>query len=930
MVRQHGTGELLELADGLLRLARRRRGGEERAAAEIEQALCGLDVYQLQQLVRLEGCYLELMNLAEDRHRGRVLQERDDAAFPAPREESIGAAVEALHGAGLSAQRMQELLDRLDICPVFTAHPTEAKRVTLRLVLGRMRDTLRALDRRDLLRRQRDDLLQSLQVDLMCFWETETVRPLKPSVLDEVSRNLHVAGTLWQVVPQLVRDLRNGLQRTYDRCTFRFRRFIRFGTWIGGDRDGNPFVTAAVTRQTLELLRNDALQRHLEACRELQKRLSLSDRYHQAETPVAAAVRDIRQLSGTIDRVLARSHPREAYRQWLAAMELRLEATLGNRLPTLSGRDAQAAPGNKGTRPSVFPDALAPPLAGHPAQQVRERGTDDVPNYRGPEELAADVQLIADTLREGGHPRLAEGLVQPWLDRIAVLGFHTAELDIREESSRLSGAVQELAAELGLCIDFLGLREDRKQAFLLAEPPRDAWRRLMPERLSPEARETFDLFCLLARTTAMYGRRPLGALIVSMTHHASDILTMLWLSRLGAACEKVAYIPLPIMPLLETIDDLRRAEGILRDMFRHAAYRSCLEMSGGNQLCMIGYSDSVKDGGYIAANWQLYDAQQRLARLAAEFHLSVTFFHGRGGALGRGGGPAARTVLSLPPASVNGHLRVTEQGEVVAERYGDALIAHRHLEQLTWATMLVTAEMEPPPEERWIARLQAAADEGYRAYRRLVEDPAFPAYFNRATPIEAIELLPIGSRPSRRSRRASLDQLRAIPYTFAWTQSRHMVTGYFGLGSGLAGTSDDDWKLLGEMYRGWAFFRALIDNAELALAKVDPGILRHYASMVADPGVTARIQDQIENEYRLTLAAILRIKQRGELLETTPWLKRSVALRNPRVDLLNFIQVELLRRRLRLADQPAEDGEALAETLRSSVHALSTGLRTTG
>ena len=475
MVREHGTGELLDLSESLLRLAQQRREGpgtieSGHAAAAMEQWLAKLDIGQLQQLVRMEGCYLELMNLAEDRHRARVLRQRDDAAFPAPRGESIGAAVDALFAAGMSPPRMQELLDQLDICPVFTAHPTEAKRVTLRRLLGRMRETLQALDRRDVLRRQRDELLERLQVDLMCFWETETVRPLKPSVLDEVSRTLYVAGTIWQVVPQLFRDLRTALSRNYGAFPFRVRRFVRFGTWIGGDRDGNPFVTAKVTRQTLDLLRGDALRRHLETCRDLEIRLSLSDRYHTSETAVAAAVRKIRQQSTHIDRALARCHPRESFRQWLQAIGIRLEATL-----------------NENTLPEVVP-------------------------YRSAKDLSADVQLIADTLRESGHKPLADGLVQEWLDRIDVLGFHTAELDIREESGRLSGTVQELAAELGLCIDFSGLREDRKQAFLLAEPPRDVGRRLMPERLSPAARETLDLFRLLARTASRYGAESSGGL----------------------------------------------------------------------------------------------------------------------------------------------------------------------------------------------------------------------------------------------------------------------------------------------------------------------------------------------------------------------------------------------------------------------------------
>ena len=896
MVREHGMGELLDLSESLLRLAQRRRDGDPQAASSMEKRLANLDIEHLQQLVRMDGCYLELTNLAEDRHRARVLRQRDDAAFPAPRGESIGAAIDALRAADWPAEQVQDLLDRLDVCPVFTAHPTEAKRVTLRRLFGRMRESLQMLDRSDLLRRQREEAMKRLQADLMCFWETETVRPLKPSVLDEVKRNLYIAGTLWEVVPQFFRDLRAGLLRNYGDHPFRVGRFLRFGTWIGGDRDGNPFVTADVTRKTIEMLRSDALRRHLETCRDMENRLSLSDRYHNAETPVAAAVRKCRKQWPEVDKAVARCHPRESHRQWLVAIRFRLEATQAMAVGATSGSGMDS-------------DSMA---------------------YRNAGELQADVKLVADTLRESGHKILADGVVQEWLDRIAVLGFHTAELDIREDSGRLTGSVQELAAELGLCIDFQGLREDRKQAFLLTPPALEVVRRLAPERLSPSTRETLDLFRLLARTVARYGAPSIGALIVSMTHHASDVLTMVWLSRLGAAGEGVAHVPLPTMPLLETIDDLHRAEGILRDMLKHPGYQSYLRELGSNQTCMIGYSDSVKDGGYIAANWQLYDAQQRLARLAKEFKISISFFHGRGGALGRGGGPAAQAVLSLPSASVRGRLRVTEQGEVVAERYGDPLVAHRHLEQLTWATALVSAEMEAPPDPQWISRLSKAADEGYKAYRRLVEDPAFPEYFNRATPIEAIESLRIGSRPSRRNQRATLDQLRAIPYTFAWTQSRHLLTGFYGLGSGLAGSTAADWQALSEMYRRWSFFRALVDNAELALSKADLGIVRHYASMVSEGDAIQRILGQIEAEYQRTRQTILRIKQCGELLETTPWLKRSVAARNPRVDMLNFVQVELLRRRLRLADQPGEDGEALAETLRSSVHAISTGLRTTG
>jgi phosphoenolpyruvate carboxylase len=782
------------------------------------------------------------------------------------------------------------MLDELDICPVFTAHPTEAKRVTVRRIIARMRDNLGEVDRKDLVRRERNEVLTRIRSDLMCFWETETIRPAKPSVLDEVARNLYIAGTLWEVVPRLYRDLRTALQRNFGAQPFRIPRFVSFGTWIGGDRDGNPYVTASVTQQTIDLLRHDVLKRHLESCKDLEKQISLSNRYHTGGTQISSAVEEARRRWSDVGASVDRCHPRESYRQWMRVIRKRLEAT------EHGGRDWAS-------------DSLS---------------------YHTHLELAADVELVAKNLRESGHTTLADGPVQEWLDRICALGFHTAELDIREESARLLSAVQELAAQMGVCSDISALSEEEKQAFLLTEPTAEAVHRLNNAELSAPARETLDLFRLIARTTMRYGPHPLGALIVSMTHHPSDVLAMLWLGRVGAYGVGVLHTPLPIMPLLETIDDLQRADGILRALLGHPEYRAHVAATGGHQICMIGYSDSVKDGGYLAANWQLYDSQSRLAKLSEELGIPITFFHGRGGALGRGGGPAARAVLALPPDSVHGKLRVTEQGEVVAERYGDPRIAHRHLEQLTWATMLVSADGESRPSPAWAKQLAGAAQLGLQAYKKLVDDPAFPTYFQSATPIEVIESLPIGSRPSRRGSRSSLTHLRAIPYTFAWTQSRHMVTGYYGLGSGLNGSISGDGLSLVSMYKTWPFFRALIDNAELALAKTEPEIMRQYATMMVDHDDAERIVGQIEAEFFRTREAILRIKQRHELLETTQWLLRAVALRNPHVDILNFIQVELLRRRRADASAKMTDDEPLAEALRSTVHAVSAGVRTTG
>jgi len=884
---RHGSDDLVSRVNTLRDLARRRRDGDTAAGEAIAEQMARARLDDLHQLVRVEGCYLDLVNLAEDRQRLRVLRQREAERYPSPRPESIGAAIDVLRTMGWDAPRVQTLLDRWQVSPVFTAHPTEAKRSTIRHALRRLRQHLRDLDRADRSRPDRATLLMLIQSDLACLWETDSVRPRRPTVLEEVHRNMAVVDTLWDVAPRVNADLRAALKRNYPNHTFRIPRLLRFGTWIGGDRDGNPYVTADVTRQTLWDLRQEALRRHLTACNELISILSISARYHPIGTAMTDAIRQSQKRWPVVMPSIEACHPHEPYRHWLVIIRHRLEATA-----------------------AVRPDQVARDLA-----------------YRNSDELIRDVSLIVENLQAGGHTGLADGPVQQWLDRIAVLGFHVAELDIREESRRLQRVVDELARATGLCDDYLHLSEQEKQSFLLREPARSAVDRLELGVVSAEARETFELARLLQRTAATWGRRPLGTLIVSMTHRPSDVLTMLWLCRFGATAEGLLHTPLPCSPLFETIDDLERADGILRELLDQPDYRQNLAALGNEQICMIGYSDSVKDGGYLAANWQLYDAQRRLSKLADQYGVKVVFFHGRGGALGRGGGPAARAVLSLPPDSVRGRLRMTEQGEVVAERYGDAPVAYRHLEQLSWATLLVSAAVAESPRHEWMEKLARAADVGYQAYRQLVDEPGFPAYFRGATPIDVIESLPIGSRPARRGDRGQLAELRAIPYTFAWTQSRHLLTGFFGLGSGLTAVAEGDWSALREMHQRWPFFRALVDNAELALAKAEPQLVQRYAALLPEHDESERIRRHIQDEFNRTRQAILNITERDDLLAGTPWLKRSIAMRNPDVDLLNFAQIELLRRRA--ASAPVPD-PTIDELLRSSVQAISAGMRTTG
>ena len=901
VLRRHAGSELFHLLEDVRSAAKRRREGEQAAEGELRRRIAELDLDDIEALVRALSTYFNLANLAEDRHRIRVLRQREAQSHPRPRDESVGDAVQTLSHEGVTPAELRELIRNLHVQPVFTAHPTEARRRTITRAIRRVRRDLVELDDPRLLPHERAELMQRITTDLDVLWETDLLRPRKPTVLEEVKRSLFVVESLWDVVPKLCGAMRTAMRELGDGNPPHpaeaddhddAANWLRFGSWIGGDRDGNPFVTAEVTRETLCELRRVAIEKHIQQSEEMFDRLSISTRNH----PIGDDMR--RALDQAIDRWPAcarRVAPlpeTEAYRRWMRVIRFRLERT------------AEADP---------FADP--PPGA-----------------YAGDRELRRDVEIARNNLLANDHGNLAYGELQRWLDRIDVLGFRVASLDIREDSRSLHAAVGEIADGMGLCSNY-GELDEAQRVELLAKPvePADA-QSLDPDKLSESPRQTWELFLLLERASANFGRESLGALVISMTHRPSDALTMLWLTRAAAArCGGEPTLRLPVTPLFETIDDLRHAGETLAALLDTPAYAQHVHASGGVQLCMVGYSDSCKDGGYLASNWMLHNAQRDLARIAHDRGVELMVFHGRGGSLGRGGGPAARGILSLPAESVRGRIRMTEQGEVLAERYDNPEIARRHLEQVTWATLLVSGRRERESNPRWEELLTLAADAAYEHYRAFREDEGFLAYFEQATPIDTIESLPIGSRPSRRSGQRQLENLRAIPYTFAWTQSRHLLTAFFGLGTGLeaaAGQADQGWDDLAAMYRRWPLFQAILDNAELALAKADPAIARVYAELIEGEPRAEALWERFEAEYHLTCQSLQRITGRAALLEAVPWLARSIRVRNPYVDPLNFIQIELMRRRRGCRDD--SEPSRLDELLRLTVQGVALGMRTTG
>jgi len=881
------------------RLARERRGGEHAAEQPLAERIESLDPATARDIVQAMTIYFDLVNIAEDRQRVRVLRDRERTSFPEPLGESLAAGLQELRQLGLGPAEVQQALDRLAIELVFTAHPSEAKRRSIRARLRRMRACLKRLDTADILPREKATLESELRSELAILWQSDFLRPSRPTVLDEVERGLSIMPRLWTAVTDVYAALRRGLAETFPDAHFTIPRFLSFGSWMGGDRDGNPFVTAEITEQTLIRLRRAAIDTHLQWCRQLHDMLTISLKSAPGAHELLARLDELRQQWPQLDQTESAIPPNEAYRQWLRMIRLRLEASRA--------------------------DALNEPLS--PLAYTEQA------------DFEADVARIVDGL-DRDHGLSLDAPARQWLDLVRTFGLHMTRLDIRQDARRYEEILGDIFAAVG--------RLPEKAAYA-ALPDADRSRLLIEtmgsvgdlptETLDPLTSDTLRLFATLQRASVRFGAACLGGSIISLTRTPADVLAVLWLwrwavGRAEARGEPVSDHTIAIVPLFEKIGDLAHAEETLAAILDEPAYADHLARSGNRQIVMVGYSDSTKDGGYLAACWGLQDAQRRLHDIAEARGVGLTFFHGRGGSLGRGGGPAARGILSLPAKSLDGSLRLTEQGEVLAERYDDAEIASRHLEQVSWATLVASSVRRVDPEPAWTELAERMSVRSREVYRELVDQPGFISYFSQTTPIEDIENLPIASRPSRRRGERSLDDLRAIPWVFAWTQNRCMIPAWYGLGTALIEIKYDDrqqWRTVCDMYRTWPFFQATIDNATLALAKADMVIAQRYSELCDDDDIRRRIWQRIAAERDKARQAILDIVGGGELLANTPWFQRSIEARNPSIDPLNLIQVEFMRRR---AAAPQADGgqpdPAVGDLLRLCVQGIAAGMRTTG
>jgi phosphoenolpyruvate carboxylase len=885
-----------------------------------------LTLDQARLVVRAFTAYFHLVNIAEERHRLRVLQEREGAGTVV--RESVGEAVAEAARAGAPAGRVRALLASLAVEPVFTAHPTEARRRTVLEKLRRLSHLTGALGEEGPDTRRRALLLDAVREEITALWLTDEVHRLAPSVFDEVRNGLYYfEQSLWDVVPRLYRAVEDALAASYPGEPFTVPPFLRFGSWIGGDRDGNPHVTARVTEQTLLLHKDVALGLFERDLDELQRHLSASS--DRSSAALAASLEEDAAAMPDVARSADGQFAAEPYRRKLAFMRTRLRAS--RRLHRV--RMAQMR-----TESDQEDDALehAHRLWGR-AIEAPHPGDHRVA-YRGAAALRADLALMADSLRAEGASRLADGQLEDVVRRAEVFGFHLARLDLRQHSQVHEGVVAEILRAAGVVDDYAALDENGRVAVLVREltSPRPLVR---PHgEYSAGTAEALAVFDCARRLQGELGREACDVYIVSMTAGASDLLEPLLLAReagLARLDGGEARSDLQVVPLFETIDDLDRCGDLMRGLFALPVYRRHLAAWDDLQQVMVGYSDSNKDGGFVTANWKLYEAQRALASACRDAGVRLYLFHGRGGAVGRGGGPTNRAILAQPRGTLAGRLRVTEQGEVAFARYGHQGIALRHLEQMTNAVLRasLTAGAVPDPEPAWIGAMTRLAEASHDAYRRAIrDDPALMAYFRQTTPIDLVTDLRIGSRPAKRKSGQRLEDLRAIPWVFSWTQSRNGLPGWYGLGSAFEALRAADGEaaatLLRRMTRDWPFFRSLLENAQMSLGRSDRAVARLYASLAA-PDVGPRILDAMESEWDRTEAAILAVTGSAEILESSPVLLRSIRLRNPYVDPMSFVQVTLLRRWRSLPPEERER-EQVRRVLALTINGVAAGLQNTG
>jgi phosphoenolpyruvate carboxylase len=912
VLREQAGDPLYDAVEALRRtaIARREADAKEDAAAAIShlgQALERVNALELStayQLARAFGFYFELINLAETNHRKRrrlAIQLDENAA---PQRGDLRGTLRRLREAGLDATQAYGFLQRICITAVFTAHPTEVARRSVMFKRRRISDLLEQLDRIPVPTPQLELLERDLTAEITALWQTDDVRSARPTVRDEIRMALDYYETsLFDTLPVLYSEVAGALAAEYPqsndgslRAISELPQLVSFGSWIGGDRDGNPFVVPEVTREALAMAHNLLLNHYRRRLQNVFDQLGSSTQQVPVSSEVKAlSDRYLDQLRAAGQTALEQRFPYESLRLLISCIMMRLGATPQGSVP----------------------------LPPNPALTRYTRASD----------LLSDLTILRASLFENRGHRLAEMLIDPLLVEVRTYGLHLHTLDIRQHARVHSEAIAEISSWQSSSGG--GSSQDLQ----------------LPPALSPQTSEVLDTFRAIAELKQTYAPESIQQYVISGATSAEDVLHVLWLARLGGvkveADEEAQDPGLQPVPLFESIEDLQNAPAICRQLWTSKAYQPLLKSWKHRQEVMLGYSDSNKDGGMITSTWEIYKAHRALHEVARECGVTLRLFHGRGGTVGRGGGPTHRAIFAQPVDSFTGELRLTEQGEVLNWKYSDVVLAERNLELMIAASLDALARPDAirqhgtlPPHltgeilPEWEAAIDRLSSTSYDFYRKhIVDNPETFTYFEQATPVAELEHARLGSRPAKRSGKKSMADLRAIPWVFGWMQSRQLVPAFFGVGHALdrfVKETPDGLALLQTMARDFPLFLDIVRNVEMALAKADFGIARLYASLVEDEALRDRVFAMLEAEFNLTHRMLLEITQQKTLLENNPVLERSIRLRNPYVDPMSLIQVELIRRKRAEIAEGKPDSPELNRAISATINGISAGLRNTG
>jgi phosphoenolpyruvate carboxylase len=869
-----------------------RRDEDQAARRELESILDGLSPDHTILISRAFSYFSHLANIAEDQHHIRRTRAHALAAS-APREGTMAYALAHAREAGIAPSRLQEFFDAALIVPVLTAHPTEVRR---RSTINREMDVAQRLDERDRVQLTPEEAAASeeaLRRAVLTLWQTSLLRHTKLDVIDEVANGLaHYDYTFLRELPRVYASLEDHLAAIDKTCNdSELRSFLRMGSWIGGDRDGNPFVTAEVLRQALRLQSKRAFDFYLEELHKLGGELSLDAR----RVVVSEELKSLAERSP--DSSARRAH--EPYRRAITGIYARLAATAW----TLDQFEALR----------------------HAVGEAKP--------YAAAAELRADLDVLHRSLLANGSSMLARGRLRDLRRAVDVFGFHLAGLDLRQNSDVHARTVGELLEAAGAGVHYAALAESERVTLLLGElrtarPLASAF-----ITYSDQTRSELEILRTAAEMSRRYGAEAVPNYVISKAGGVSDILEVaVLLKEAGMLRPREGELDLNIVPLFETIDDLRNAGRVMDELLALPEYVRLLKRRGNVQEVMLGYSDSNKDGGFLTSGWELYKAEIELIDVFRRRGTRLRLFHGRGGSVGRGGGPTYQAILAQPGGAVQGTIRVTEQGEVIAAKYSNPEVGRRNLEILAAAT-LEASLLQPgqvAPRDDYLAAMEELSGYAYAAYRGLVyETEGFERYFWESTVISEIANLRIGSRPASRTQSTRIEDLRAIPWVFGWAQCRLMLPGWFGFGAAvkafLAAHPNDGMPLLQAMYRAWPFFETLLSNMDMVLSKTDIGIASRYAELVEDASLRSAIFARLRAEWQDSIDALLAIMGQQVLLERNPLLARSIRNRFPYLDPLNHVQIELLKRH-----RSGDTNDRVVQGIHLTINGIAAGLRNTG